>query len=66
MLPIIVCVLGILRCSRVFLHLSLTKGGGKITPSVSQDLRHLGIKFQQPPVCFRVEEFNGAIGKAPS
>ena len=42
-----------LRCSRVFLHLSMTKGGVKLPPSVSQDLRHLGMKFQRLPPCFR-------------
>jgi hypothetical protein len=41
-----------LRCSRVFLHLNLTRGV-KLPPSVSQDLRHLGMKFQRLPSCFR-------------
>jgi hypothetical protein len=45
-----------------FLQLNMTKGG-RITPTVSQLLGHLGTKFQRPPSApiFGVQEFNGAI-----
>ena len=45
-----------LRWARVFLHLSMVKGGVKLPPSVSQDLRHLGKKFQRLFSCFRGRE----------